>query len=98
MDEKFDELAQELARGVGRREALRRIGGVLAGVLLASLGVPSHADPIRSECRQKCQAGGCEGKDVKWCTTNCVLCFRDNGGGARFVVNEGCNQTTCYPV
>jgi hypothetical protein len=39
MDAKFDELAEELAKGLGRRDALRRIGTALAGVLLASLTV-----------------------------------------------------------
>jgi len=36
---RFDELAMALAGGVSRRDALRRIGGGLAGALLASLGL-----------------------------------------------------------
>jgi hypothetical protein len=35
----FDEWAKDLARGVSRREALRRLGGGLVGALLASLGL-----------------------------------------------------------
>jgi len=35
----FDEWAKDLARGVSRREALRRLGGGLAGALLAALGL-----------------------------------------------------------
>ena len=36
---RFDELAKDLAGGMKRREAFRRIGGGLAGALLASFGV-----------------------------------------------------------
>ena len=35
--EQFDELAKWLASGVSRRDALRRVGGILAGAALASL-------------------------------------------------------------
>jgi hypothetical protein len=35
----FDEWTKDLARGVSRREALRRLGGGLAGAILAWLGV-----------------------------------------------------------
>jgi hypothetical protein len=35
----FDEWAKDLARGLSRREALRRLGGGFAGALLASLGL-----------------------------------------------------------
>jgi hypothetical protein len=39
VDNRFDELAKALAQGVSRREALRRLGGGMAGALLMSLGV-----------------------------------------------------------
>ena len=39
MESRFDQLAKDLARGVSRREALRRLGGGLATAMLASLGV-----------------------------------------------------------
>jgi hypothetical protein len=35
----FDALARDLARGLSRREALRRLGGGFAGALLAALGL-----------------------------------------------------------
>jgi hypothetical protein len=38
MGNHFDELAKRMAGGMSRREALRRLGGGLAGALLASLG------------------------------------------------------------
>jgi hypothetical protein len=39
MEHPFDHLAKTLAEGVSRREALRRLGGGMAGFLLASLGL-----------------------------------------------------------
>src|SRR5215472_8434058 len=44
MDKQFDELSKSLAEeGASRREALRKFGIGLAGVLLASLGLGSRA-------------------------------------------------------
>ena len=43
MNDKFDELAKNLAQSVTRRGALRRIGVGLAGVVLASLGLANRA-------------------------------------------------------
>lgn len=39
----FDELAKDLARGMPRREALRRLGGGLLGAMLASVGLENKA-------------------------------------------------------
>jgi hypothetical protein len=39
----FDELAKDLARGIPRREALRRLGGGLVGATLASVGFQKNA-------------------------------------------------------
>ena len=44
MDKQFDELSKSLAEGVSRREALRRFGIGLAGVLLGSVGLASRAE------------------------------------------------------
>jgi hypothetical protein len=38
MENRFDELAKTLAGAISRREVLSRLGGGLAGLLLASLG------------------------------------------------------------
>ena len=43
MNEQFDELARGLAQSVTRRQALRRFGGGLAGIALATLGFASSA-------------------------------------------------------
>src|SRR5438128_2723857 len=39
MDNQFDELSKSLAEGISRREALRKFGIGLAGMLLASIGL-----------------------------------------------------------
>ena len=39
MGNRFDELAKDLARGVSRREALRRLGGGLLGAAVAAVGL-----------------------------------------------------------
>ena len=43
MDNQFDELSKSLAEGVSRREALRKFGLGIAGVLLATLGLSRAA-------------------------------------------------------
>jgi hypothetical protein len=53
MGHPFDEFTMALAEGVTRREALRRLGGGLAGALLASLGMrPAWGDPL--DCHAFC--------------------------------------------
>ena len=47
MNEKFDELAKNMAQCVTRRGALKKFGVGLAGIALALLGLPNkaHGDP-----------------------------------------------------
>jgi hypothetical protein len=49
MNNQFDELARELAQSVTRRGALKKFGVGIAGIALASLGLPKKAgaDPIK---------------------------------------------------
>jgi hypothetical protein len=60
MDHRFDDLAKALAGGMSRREAMRRMGGGLAGTLLAALGLargiaPAHAQGFPpGECQSFC--------------------------------------------
>jgi hypothetical protein len=70
MSDKFDELAQELARGWSRRDALRRIGGALAGVVLAGLGLPARASSSDPCCDALCAGDdrGGQGPCAKACT------------------------------
>src|SRR5437868_4851311 len=55
----FDELAKDLAGGLSRRQALRRLAGGVAGTLLACLGParlwlsPAEADPQTAMCLQR---------------------------------------------
>jgi hypothetical protein len=44
MNHKFDELTKSLAQCVTRRQALRRFGVGLAGVMLATLGLANRAE------------------------------------------------------
>ena len=50
MDKQFDELSKSLAQGVSRREALRKFGLGLAGVLLATVGLTGKASA--HHCKQ----------------------------------------------
>src|SRR5437899_132296 len=44
MDKQFDELSKSLAEGISRREALRKFGIGLAGVVLAAVGLATRAE------------------------------------------------------
>jgi len=53
MEYGFDEFSKALAGATSRREALQRAGGLLAGALLASLGLDREAW-AKGECRRLC--------------------------------------------
>ncbi len=64
---RFDDLTRALAQGTSRRQALRLLGGSLAGGLLAALGVGQVA--AEDTCKpngKKCR------KDAQCCSKNCV--------------------------
>ena len=76
----FDALATALASGLPRREALRRLGGGLAGALLASLGLgkASGAPTTSSICEEYCQncMVGPSGSDTfRNCVRSCKQCL-----------------------
>jgi hypothetical protein len=76
MTHQFDELAKALAEDVSRREALRRIGGAVAGALLVSLGWSREAwGETRAACKSVC--GGL-GKHGKQCMDACLSCSSVN--------------------
>jgi hypothetical protein len=50
MNNKFDELAKGLAQSVTRREAFKRFGVGLAGMVLACFGVANKAEAGRTPC------------------------------------------------
>ena len=71
MNNKFDELAKGLAQSVTRRQALKRFGVGLAGMVLACFGLANRADadklclPTESLCMldhpEQCCSGQCFG-------------------------------------
>ena len=74
MDKQFDELSKSLAEGVSRREAVRKFGIVLAGALLAAVGLTSGEEASANSDLQCCHyivAGGhkftfnlCQASDI----------------------------------
>ena len=60
MNNKFDELTKGLAQSVTRRQALRRFGVGLAGIVLASLGLghTTKAEAAQSSTYTCCRYGG----------------------------------------
>lgn len=75
----FDKLAKDAAADVPRRQAFRRIGGALIGVVLAAVGL--SADNSKSACAQFCvdccaqnfshPRDGRVGKEYAQCIQNC---------------------------
>jgi hypothetical protein len=69
MTHQFDELATALAKGVSRREALRKVGGGLVAVVLASLGLPAKAAGPNPCCKDICHGSGAKNAScVKFCS------------------------------
>src|SRR5262245_32040742 len=78
MENRFDQLARSLAGATSRREALRRLGGFLAGTFAATLGMGEvwgqgdqgggQADPCRVACRR------CSGRARDKCLVACYAC------------------------
>jgi hypothetical protein len=64
MNEKLDELAKGLAQSVTRRGALKKFGGVLAGAILASLGLASRAEARTFHCKCNQPNYGCNTPDA----------------------------------
>jgi len=81
----FDALAKTLSSGLPRREALRRLGGGLAGALLASLGLGKTAlsDPAPNAscvhyCRDTCGINPRDGSAFGNCVGSCGKCLGTN--------------------
>jgi hypothetical protein len=59
VNDKFDELAKNMAQSVTRRGALKKFGVAVAGIVLASLGLASNAEAAKgarcaNECKREC--------------------------------------------
>jgi hypothetical protein len=77
MENRFDKLAKALAGEISRREALRQAGGVLAGALLASLGLrPAWGQSPRVDCVRWCEEWY-SGRRRGECLRACAVCAGD---------------------
>ena len=86
MEHQFDALAKSLAATVSRREAIRRLGGGLAGAVLASLGsgrawsAPAPNSHCEDFCRSKCGIHPGGGNAFGKCVSSCEACVNRTGG------------------
>ena len=86
MEHRFDALAKAMAATVSRREAITRLGGGLAGAVLASLGLgKSWSDPAPNShceefCRNTCAISPGGGNAFGKCVSSCEHCVHDTGG------------------
>ena len=87
MNDKFDELARNMAQSVTRRGALKKFGVGLAGIALASLGLvnKAEANPKPFHCRCARPDYGCDSKSGSF--YDCV--FFCGGTGKRA---GGCSE------
>ena len=92
MNNRFDELAKGMAQSVTRRQALKRFGVGLAGIVLACFGPANEARAGMKSCATNADCGGSQ----QCCSGTCVS-FGDNNncGGCGIVCSTG---TTCKLV
>jgi hypothetical protein len=76
MNDKFDELARNMAQSVTRRGSLKKFGIGFAGIALTALGLANHAEargckPTNTFCQhnRQCCSGICVTDENKagWC-------------------------------
>src|SRR5215469_12021358 len=87
---RFDELTKALATATSRRQALRRIGGILGGTALAGL-FPGLAFASNSACAKFCASVfGAGTKAAGQCTSDgahgrglCYTCGPNSPGGTK---------------
>ncbi len=72
----FDTLAKDAAADMPRRQAFRRIGGALLGVVLAAVGLAADSD----NCGKAC-AACCNGRDFPPRSKEHGECMRDCHAG-----------------
>ena len=92
MQSVFDDVARILASPLPRRQALKLVGGALAGGVLGALGVnPAAAQSNATKCKIgtfACGTGCCSSNTQTCCTT----------GTSPFCVSKGkicCGSTSC---
>jgi hypothetical protein len=104
---RFDDLTRALARGTSRRQALKLLGGGLAGSLLAFLGVgEAAADDCKRNgkaCKKnkQCCSGNCANGFCAPLCPPCDACSTCSGGTCVSSCGSGetCDPTgICVPV
>jgi hypothetical protein len=78
----LDELAKDLAKGISRREILRRLGFGLAGAAISALGLASKSEAQVSktgQCRRYCRENCPNLTKINLCASVCRDCTRDYG-------------------
>jgi hypothetical protein len=79
MNEKFDELAKEMAQSVTRRGALKKFGTGLVGAILVSLGLANSAEARMFHCKCNRSNYGCDAPDAPLnCLSTCTLKCNSN--------------------
>ena len=72
MNDKFDELAKGLAQSVTRRQAFKKFGVDLAGMVLACFGLANKAEAAKGGCLppgSRCSING----PIKCCSGLCYV-------------------------
>jgi hypothetical protein len=95
MSEWFDRLAKTAATGVSRRDALKAVGGFLAGGFLLGLTGKARTDDTNNDINRTCQAfcAACEGQGGGahgHCIVACKSCLRNGGSTC-----GACDAVTC---
>jgi hypothetical protein len=79
MNDKFDELAKELAQSVTRRRALKKFGVGLAGMALACFGLANNAEAKTFHCKCNRPNYGCDAPDAPLnCFSTCTFKCNSN--------------------
>jgi hypothetical protein len=103
MNNKFDELTKSMAQSVTRRQALRKFGVGIAGILLVAFGLPSsaRADKVKTcataaDCGsgQVCCSGLCYKATPDWCQPGSCCCYCTGPAHRRYGVTA---LTPCDP-
>ena len=78
MENRFDSLAKSVSSAMSRRDALWRLGGGLAVVILASLGLAAAGQSAASKkgcgfcCQTQCRTVNGGGRRISRCMRRCL--------------------------
>ena len=97
MDSFYDEFSKSLAASVPRRESLRRMGALFAGVVFSQLGLGTAWGKGPNPCRAFCNR--CSKTKQNQCLAACQACSGNTGRLAGFCGSYVCCQTaSCQGV